>query len=223
MTGADVGLAAFDFDGTVSRRDTLIPFLVLASGRRRFADAWRRVGVLGARGHVNPRDRDAVKAELIRLLLAGREESELRALGSRYARDLLTEDRLRPLVLHRIRSHRLRGDTCVLVSASLVHYLDPIAEALGMDGVVAVRPEVRDGRLTGTLRRPNVRGEQKVVQLDDWLSEREIEPIVGRRSAYGNTSGDHALLRAADHRYWLGRPAKLPQGVEILTAATPLR
>jgi phosphatidylglycerophosphatase C len=223
VTETTGGLAAFDFDGTVSRRDTLVPFLALAAGRRRFLDGWRQVGLRAVRGRVDPRDRDAVKAELIDLLLAGRAETELEELGERYARDLLSEDQLRPLVLHRIRSHRARGDTCVLVSASLVYYLRPIARELGMAGVVGVDPEVRDGLLTGSMRRPNVRAEQKVVQLHDWMERSGIVPAEGRRSAYGNTSGDHALLRAADHRYWLGRPGRVPEGAEVLTAATPLR
>jgi len=166
-------LAAFDFDGTISRKDTLIPFLLRATGRARFASGWRQVVAAGARGRVDLRDRDAVKAELIEHLLADR--------------------------------------------------LEPIAREFGLHGVVGVEPEVCDGRLTGSLCRPNVRAEQKVVQLDAWLSAQDLVPETGHRSAYGNTSGDHALLRAADHRYWLGRPGKVPDGAEMLTAATPLR
>lgn len=223
MATSGGGLAAFDFDGTISRKDTLIPFLLRATGRARFASGWRQVVAAGARGRVDLRDRDAVKAELIEHLLADRLEADLREAGERYARDLLSEDRLRPLVVDRLRAHRERGDTCVIVSASLVYYLEPIAREFGVHGVVGVEPEVCDGRLTGSLCRPNVRAEQKVVQLDAWLSAQDLVPETGHRSAYGNTSGDHALLRAADHRYWLGRPGKVPDGAEMLTAATPLR
>ena len=54
MTETTGGLAAFDFDGTVSRRDTLVPFLALAAGRRRFLDGWRQVGLRAVRGRVDP-------------------------------------------------------------------------------------------------------------------------------------------------------------------------
>lgn len=223
MTAPDRGLAAFDFDGTISRRDTLIPFLVGVAGPRDFASAWARIGSLAARRRLDVGDRDEVKAQLVRLLLAGRTQRDLEARGERYARDLLTGDRLRPLVVDRVQAHRDRGDLCVLVSASLVYYLEPIADELGIDGVVGVRPESVDGVLTGELTRPNVRADQKVVQLDEWLVAGNRRPAAGERSAYGNTSGDHALLAAADHRYWLGRPSKLPAGSELLLATTPLR
>ncbi len=223
MATADRGLAAFDFDGTLTRRDTLIPFLVGVAGPRDFAAAWARLGSLAARRRLDIGDRDEVKAQLVRLLLAGRTQRDLEARGGRYARDLLTGDRLRPLVVDRVHAHRDRGDLCVLVSASLVYYLEPIAHELGIDGVVGVRPESVDGVLTGELTRPNVRADQKVVQLDEWLEAGDHRPAAGERSAYGNTSGDHALLAAADHRYWLGRPSKLPAGSELLLATTPLR
>jgi phosphatidylglycerophosphatase C len=223
VEGVDRGLAAFDFDGTLSRRDTLLPFLAAVDGTSAFAAAWTHLAGQAARGRLDVRDRDEVKARLVRRLLAGRSLDELVSKGERYARDLMSDDRLRPLVVDRLHAHRDRGDTCVLVSASLVYYLEPIARAFGLDGVVGVRPAEEAGVLTGELTRPNVRAEQKVVQLQEWLDARGLTPRPGERSAYGNTSGDHALLAHADHRYWLGRSAKLPPGCEVLLASTPLR
>ncbi len=210
-------VAAFDFDGTLSRRDTLVPFLALASGRRRFAAAVAQLGLLGARRRVPASDRDALKEQLIRMLFTGREEEQLRHLGERYARDLLS-DQLRPDVLRRLEQHRDSGHDVAFVSASLVYYLEPLAEALGVHHVIAVEPEVRDGRLTGALARPNVRAEQKAVRLREWLGQ----PAAGRLDgvelwAYGNSSGDHALLELADHRLWLGSRRRMPSGVEVFT------
>lgn len=218
--GEGRGLAAFDFDGTISRRDTLLPFLAQVAGRRRFAAVWARIGATGARGRVPLSDRDAVKEEMIRLLLAGRSGDELRSHGERYARDLLS-DALRPMVVDRVHRHRDRGDTTVIVSASLVYYLQPLARELGMDGAIGVEPEESGGVLTGRLTRPNVRAEQKAVRLREWLGLGPEDPLTGPLSGYGNTSGDHALLAMSDRAYWLGRPGKVPPGAEILTPETP--
>jgi phosphatidylglycerophosphatase C len=203
-------VAAFDFDGTVSQRDTLVPFLAKAAGRRRFAQACGRLGLVGARRGIDLRDRDGVKERLLRELFAGRDERELRHLGERYARDLLS-DQLRPDVLSRLEDHRRAGHDVVFVSASLVYYLEPLAALLGAQAVMAVEPEVRDGRLTGALARPNVRAEQKALRLREWLGAAEHGPVEGVRVyGYGNSSGDHALLAMSDHAYWLGRPNKVP-------------
>ncbi|MFZ4517349.1 MAG: HAD-IB family hydrolase [Microthrixaceae bacterium] len=214
-------VAAFDFDGTISRRDTLIAFLAKVAGPSRFAAGWARIGGAGARRRVDVRDRDEVKAELIRVLLAGRTEADLQHRGELYARDLLS-DSLRPEVVERVRHHRERGHRTVIVSASLVYYLTPLARELGMDGVIGVEPEVADGVLTGELLHPNVRAEQKAVRLRGWLGLGPAEPLRRTLWAYGNTSGDHALLEMADHAFWLGRPSKLPAGAVLFTPEASL-
>lgn len=211
-------IAAFDFDGTLSRRDTLVPFLVLAAGRPRFGRACAQLGLLGARRRLPALDRDALKAELIRLLFTGRSEDDLRHLGELYARDLLS-DQLRPEVLRRLEQHREADHEVLFVSASLVYYLEPLAESLGVQHVIAVEPAVSNGRLTGELARPNVRAEQKAVRLREWLGDAalgtpEHGPLEGIEVwAYGNSSGDHELLAMADHRYWLGGGRKRPPNV----------
>ncbi len=208
-------IAAFDFDGTLSRRDTLVPFLAMASGRRRFAQVCGRLGLAGARRSVDLRDRDDVKQQLLRELFVGRDEEELRRLGARYARDLLS-DQLRPDVLSRLEDHRRAGHEVLFVSASLVYYLEPLAELLGVRAVLAVELAQQEGRLTGGLARPNVRAEQKAVRLRDWLGAPDSGPLEGTRLwGYGNSSGDHALLEMSDHAFWLGRPSKVPRGAEV--------
>lgn len=208
-------VAAFDFDGTLSRRDTLVPFLAKVGGRRRFAQVCGRLGLAGARRTVDLRDRDDLKEQLLRELFVGRDEEELRHLGTRYARDLLS-DQLRPEVLTRLEDHRRAGHEVLFVSASLVYYLDPLADVLGVHGVLAVEPEQFGGRLTGELVRPNVRAEQKALRLREWLDVPAEGPLEGVRVyGYGNSSGDHALLAMSDHAYWLGRPNKVPAGSSV--------
>jgi phosphatidylglycerophosphatase C len=221
-TGVDAHVAAFDFDGTLSRRDTLVPFLARVGGRRRFAAVCARLGLSGVRGGLAIRNRDDVKAAMLRHLFEGRSEDELRTRGELYARDLLS-DQLRPMVLDRLHRHRDAGHRTLIVSASLVYYLEPLAAELGIDGVIGVEPEVSDGVLTGALARPNVRAGQKAVRLREWLDAPADGPIPETFLwGYGNSSGDHQLLALAQRAYWLGRPTKVPPGAELLTPETPL-
>jgi phosphatidylglycerophosphatase C len=82
----------------------------------------------------------------------------------------------------------------VIVSASFTSYLDPIAARLGFAAVLATELAVGDdGRLTGELVRPNVRGAEKVRRLDAWLGGRPAFVW-----AYGDSSGDRELLARAD-------------------------
>ncbi len=155
--------------------------------------------------------------DLIDRLFAGRSEDELRHLGAVYARDLLANE-LRPEVLRRLEQHHEAGHETLFVSASLVYYLEPLAESLEVQHVIAVEPAVDGGRLTGALTHPNVRAEQKALRLREWLGQPPSGALVDAEVwAYGNSSGDHELLQLADHRYWMGSRRKLPAGVEVFT------
>jgi phosphoserine phosphatase len=95
-----------------------------------------------------------------------------------------------------------------------------VAATLGVGHVIAVETEVVDGRLSGAILGPNVRAEEKVVRLRRWL-ESTGDPAPELWS-YGNTSGDHALLEAADHAFWLGKANRVPAGCTVLHPGIPL-
>lgn len=213
-------VAAFDFDGTLSHRDTLIPFLLRVTGRARFGKIAAQIGFSGARRGVDLRNRDAVKAQMIHRSMCGRRNEDLLHLGELYAQDLLAHE-LNTAVLQRLNQHRDEGHELVFVSASLTYYLDPLAESLGVDAVIAVKPTVEHGLLTGQMEYPNVRAEQKALRLRSWLKQSAIGPMPNVELwSYGNSSGDHALLQMADHGYWLGKPSKLPAGSQIFSPSS---
>jgi phosphatidylglycerophosphatase C len=88
-----------------------------------------------------------------------------------------------------------------MISASLAVYLAPLGRQLGFDAVLATALEVgSDGRLTGRLEGANVRGQEKVDRLRQWLGVDTCELW-----AYGDSDGDRELLALADHGYRIGR------------------
>lgn len=187
-------VAAFDFDGTISRRDTFLPFLQRLCGAQRLYTAIARSGSQFGQMAVGRADRDDVKDALLLRLLAGREAGEVEEAGEVYAGFLASAGRLRPDSLARVEEHRRRGHRLVVVSASPDVYLAPLGRRLGFDAVLATRLEVRpDGRLTGRMAGPNCRGQEKVNRLEAWL-DGEAPSVF----AYGDSAGDRELLARAD-------------------------
>jgi phosphatidylglycerophosphatase C len=204
VTDARRRVAAFDFDGTLSRKDSLAPFLEIVCGR---AQLYRSLAVRApvlAGIAIGIGDRDAEKERLVGRLLYGRSAASVRDAGAAYARSLTEGDALRPDMLERVAWHRSEGHEIVIVSASLDVYLEPLAPLLGVDQVFCTRLGIGpDDRLNGLLEGGNVRGAEKVRRIRAWLGSDEAELW-----AYGDSAGDRELLEAADHPHKVGRRSR---------------
>src|SRR5947209_19620623 len=101
-------VAVFDFDGTLTRRDTLLPFLRRTCG---VPGTWRALlatSLLIARGIVTGTERDAAKEALLGRLLAGHDVATLATAADAFA-DVVVERGLRPAVVERVEWHATSG------------------------------------------------------------------------------------------------------------------
>jgi phosphatidylglycerophosphatase C len=186
-------VAAFDFDKTISTRDNVVPFLRAAVGRPRLTRALLAISPRLVAAALNEERRDAAKIALVRRTLTGYDAGRLTDVATDFADDVIAHH-LRPDVVERVEWHRSQGHELVIVSASFTSYLDPIAARLGFAAVLATELAVGDdGRLTGELVGPNVRGHEKVRRLDTWLGDRPVFVW-----AYGDSSGDRELFARAN-------------------------
>ncbi len=197
-------VAAFDFDGTLSTRDCVVPFMrKVASAPRLFARlAARPLPLVAALAR---RDRDTIKELATRAAFGGRLADRVDAAGRDFAAQVVARG-LRADTVERLRAHLDDGDRVVIVSASLQPYLDPIGVALGAHGVLCTRLAVDDdGVLTGALDGENCRAEEKVRRLSSWLTGEHLARENVHLVVYGDSAGDHALLAEADSGFWAAR------------------
>ena len=213
--GASAGptVAAFDFDGTLSRRDSLLPFLVFVRGTAATAQAVAAEGPRFVRVLRGTASRHETKEALLTRLLAGADAGQLAESGQAFAERLVARG-LRPAMRRRLQWHRRAGHRVVIVSASPALYLETAGRRLGVDAVLATELEVdADGRLTGKLSGPNVRGREKAARLRAWLDSSGPERT-GQTTqlwAYGDSPGDAEMLALADVAVWVGWRRRLPR------------
>ena len=186
-------LAAFDLDGTLTRRDTLLPFLLRAIGPDRTFRAILTSSLPLARAAAfGGRHRDRAKVAVLQKTLGGMPFTAVAELAESFADHVLANS-LRPDVRARVDWHRGEGHELVLVSASPELYVAPIGRRLGFDAVLATRLDVdTGGRLTGRLVGANCRGPEKVVRLRQWRGDDLVVAY-----AYGDSAGDREMLAVA--------------------------
>ena len=199
-----VVVAAFDFDGTLTWRDTLLPFLRRLLGTPTLlwvlwvCSPWLVAYALRLTSN------HRAKARLLHAALAGRTVSEVERCARAFVRDDLPLQ-WRPWAMHQLVQHQQLGHRCVLVSASTSLYMHLVGESLGVDAVLCTEMEVVDGRYSGHLATPNCHGEEKVRRLQAWLAgEPGAEPP--QLHAYGDTSGDKPMLRLASVAWYREKP-----------------
>lgn len=194
-------VAAFDLDGTLTARGSVVAWLTAIAGagpvRRALA---RRLVPLASGALRSGRAADAVKQSLFGAILAGRDAATVEAISVAFADEHLAKH-ARPEIVARMVDHLDLGHAVVVVSASPRLYVARIAAALGAHGVAATELEVDDqGRLTGRYEGRNCRGAEKLRKVEAVLQDLGAGDTGPDRPlyAYGNSRGDLRLLEFAD-------------------------
>ena len=82
---------------------------------------------------------------------------------------------IRPMILPEsralIESHQIRGDTCIIITATNDFITAPIAKELGVDILIATQLETIAGKLTGKIQGEPCYQEGKVKKLSLWMQQ----------------------------------------------------
>ncbi|NYS78458.1 HAD family hydrolase [Halomonas glaciei] len=93
--------------------------------------------------------------------------------------------------------HRTKGDTLLIITATNRFITAPIAERLGVDHLIAVNPEVKEGRYTGRVSGIPSYREGKVTRLEQWLQEQDLS--LEGAWFYSDSHNDLPLLEIVEH------------------------
>lgn len=193
------GAAFFDLDRTLIRRSSM---LALAPTLRRNgligwrslarASVWHAVYLI--RG-VSSRELSHV-AEQTFELMQGWPVDEFRALIAEEIEPLAAL--AFPDAIARMRAHQARDEPAIVVSASLVDLVEPLAERLGLDGAIASRAEIHDGRYTGRVE-TFLHGAAKADAVRRYAAACGFE--LAASSAYTDSRSDIELLQVVGRPY----------------------
>ena len=177
---------AFDFDGTLTRRDTLIEFIRFAKGDKAFLLCFLRYSPLLVLMKLGLYPNWKAKQRVFSHCFRGMAVDTFNSLCSRFARDKARL--MRPKGMKKLREVLAEGGKVVVVSASVNNWVEPFFAGIGGVYVVGTMGEEREGVLTGRLL------QLFPERTQYWLT------------AYGDSRGDFELLDFANESYY--RPFK---------------
>jgi len=111
------------------------------------------------------------------------------------------QTRIQPLITGAakalVESHRRNGDTLLIITATNRFITRPIADAFGVEHLIATEPEEVDGRFTGKVAGTPSYREGKIARLNPWLKQHD-ETLAGSWF-YSDSHNDLPLLELVDN------------------------
>lgn len=191
-------IAVFDFDGTLTTKDTLLEFIKFACGKKAFYIGfllhsplliWMKLGI-----YPNWK----AKQKVFSWFFKGMPYTTFTKHGEDFAKGIKTI--IKETTLAILRKHQSEGADIYVISASVDEWVRPFCMQLGVKDVIATQIETDSkGILTGRFTSPNCYGEEKVRRF------LEIEPSRSEYNlyAYGDSRGDKEMILFADNGFYV--------------------
>lgn len=182
-------LFAFDFDGTLTTRDTLIEFIRYACGTARFLLGFLLYSPLLVMMKLRLYSNGKAKQKVFVHFFKGMTIDAFDTL----CQDFASTHRhlLRPEVVSQLEQALSEGAEVLIVSASIDNWVQPFFPKVK---VLGTQIEVIDGRLTGRFLTPNCYGQEKVRRILTLHPDRSAYHL----TAFGDSRGDREMLAFAD-------------------------
>lgn len=189
-------LALFDFDGTITTKDSLVDFIQYVVGRPAYYLGLLRSSPILSAYALKLIPNHIAKEKLIAYFFKEWDAERFKRETDRYA--LKEIDKIiRPQAMEKIRWHQGKGHQVVIVSASVECWLKAWCDKNDID-LIATRLEIKENRLTGRFATKNCYGIEKANRVQESYDLSAYEYIY----AYGDSRGDRELLALSDESHY---------------------
>lgn len=189
-------IAFFDFDGTITSRDTLLAMIRYHAGTVKYWWGFALNSPFIVAYKAGLISNQAAKERVLRFFFGRMHADAFRVSCHRFAAEQLP-GLLRPKALQEIERLKAAGVEVVIVSASPEDWIRPWSEALGLQ-LLATRLQTKNDRITGRIEGHNCHGEEKVRRI----REAYDLPAYNEIYCYGDTKGDKPMLSLATFSFY---------------------
>ena len=196
MSESQSTLVLFDFDGTLSSKDSFLDFVQFAVGKRGYYLGLLQLSPMLATYKLGLISNHVAKERVISYFFAGWNVEDFQRVADNYSTERI-DSIIRPLARKEIRRHQECGHRVVVVSASIESWLSKWCEKHDLE-LIATRLETHNGTLTGRFSTRNCYGAEKVSRIRERYDLTNFNAIY----VYGDSRGDTEMLGIASKSFY---------------------
>lgn len=189
-------LVLFDFDGTITTKDTLEEFMIFYRGKTKYYLGLAALSPILGAYVLKLISNWKSKQFFLKWFLKGEDVSEFNQKCIEFTETKL-DKLVRPAALEAIRKYQQSGATVAVVSASAINWVKPWCDKYGLI-CLATRLEIVNNKITGNFEGKNCHGAEKVCRIQEHFQLNDFNHIV----AFGDSSGDTEMLALAHEKYY---------------------
>lgn len=182
------GIAFFDFDGTITTKDTLLEFIKYSKGRWRFYFGFLLLSPFLFAYKLKIITNQAAKEKVLQFYFKGADLKGFNRECNDFA-DKVLRALIRPAAIQQINNHLLDNTEVVIVSASPENWIIKWADSMKIK-LIATMLEVQEEKITGKIAGKNCYGKEKVKRIRESYDLDAYNNIF----AYGDSNGDIPML-----------------------------
>lgn len=189
-------LALFDFDGTITKDDSLLKFIRFVVGDVQFLVGLVVLSPILVAYKLKLIPNYRAKQKMLSWFFQGMKKDDFFEVARKYSLEHIDKI-LRPKAMEKLAWHQEQNHKIVVVSASIDCWLRPWCEMQGFE-LIATKLQIKSNIITGHLASKNCYGDEKVARIRSTYNLKEFQYIY----AYGDSRGDKEMLLLGDESFY---------------------
>lgn len=189
-------IAFFDFDGTITTKDSLLEFIKYCKGSSAFYFGFALHMPVLVAYKLNMISNHRAKEIMLKYFFGKMSIEEFNEYCIAFTKEVMPA-LIRPKALKEINKLKDAGAEVVIVSASPEYWLNYWCSSLDLD-CIATKLITRNNRLTGKIDGRNCHGKEKVRRINEKYNLDTFSSVY----CYGDTPGDKYMLSLGNFRFY---------------------
>ncbi len=186
----------FDFDGTITTKDTFIDFIQYTVGKPAYYFGLLQLSPIITAYKLRLIPNYVAKEKVFGFFFRDWEVDYFLKFANSYSKEEINNI-VRPKAIERIKWHQNQCHTVVIVSASIECWLQKWCENYNIE-LISTRIEFVDGKITGKFATKNCFGIEKVNRIKERFNLSDYSYIY----TYGDSAGDKEMLSISNASYY---------------------